>query len=102
MKEFINCLTGTKMLVADEREQEYLAAGHRPVRLPEKFPAVPPEAEESGNQAAEQAASAATPPAEESGAEGAEKAAPAKAAKPAHSAAKKPAAAQRQKPAAKK
>ena len=95
MKEFINCLTGTKMLVADEREQEYLAAGHRPLRLPEKSPAVPPEAEESGNQAA----SAATPPAEESGAE---KAAPAKAAKPAHSAAKKPAAAQRQKPAAKK
>lgn len=98
MKEFVNCLTGTKMLVADEREQEYLAAGHRPLRLPEKSPAVPPAAEESGNQAA----SAATPPAEESGEEGAEKAAPAKAAKPAHSAAKKPAAAQRQKPAAKK
>lgn len=83
MKEFINCLTGTKMLVADEREQEYLAAGHRPVRLPEKSPDVPPEAEESGNLEVE-------------------KAAPAKAAKPAHSAAKKPAAAQRQKPAAKK
>ncbi len=30
MKEFINSLTGTWMMVADEREAEYLAAGHRP------------------------------------------------------------------------
>ena len=28
MKEFINGLTGTRMLVADDREAEYLAAGH--------------------------------------------------------------------------
>lgn len=31
MKEFINSLTGTRMAVSDEREKEYLAAGHRPV-----------------------------------------------------------------------
>lgn len=30
MKEFINSLTGTRMLVADGRAEEYLAAGHRP------------------------------------------------------------------------
>lgn len=30
MKEFINSLTGTRMQVADEREGEYLAAGHLP------------------------------------------------------------------------
>lgn len=29
MIEFINRLTGTKMRVADERKDEYLAAGHR-------------------------------------------------------------------------
>ena len=32
MKEFINGLTGTRMLVADDREKEYLDAGHKPVR----------------------------------------------------------------------
>lgn len=31
MKEFINSLTGTRMFVADDREAEYKAAGHRPV-----------------------------------------------------------------------
>lgn len=31
MKEFINSLTGTRMVVSDEREKEYLAAGHQPV-----------------------------------------------------------------------
>lgn len=30
MKEFINSLTGTRMVVSDEREKEYLDAGHRP------------------------------------------------------------------------
>lgn len=37
MIKFINALTGTEMLVADERRDEYLAAGHRlAVRSPEK------------------------------------------------------------------
>lgn len=31
MVEFINNLTGTRMLVAEDREAEYLAAGHRRV-----------------------------------------------------------------------
>lgn len=29
MVVFINSLTGTEMLVADDRKEEYLAAGHR-------------------------------------------------------------------------
>lgn len=29
MIKFINALTGTEMLVADDRKDEYLAAGHR-------------------------------------------------------------------------
>ncbi len=29
MIKFINALTGTDMLVADDRKEEYLAAGHR-------------------------------------------------------------------------
>ena len=29
MVKFINALTGTEMLVADDRKEEYLAAGHR-------------------------------------------------------------------------
>ena len=29
MVVFINALTGTEMLVADDRKEEYLAAGHR-------------------------------------------------------------------------
>lgn len=29
MVEFINALTGTLMLVPDERKEEYLAAGHK-------------------------------------------------------------------------
>lgn len=31
MVKFINKLTGTVMLVADERAEEYKAAGHKPV-----------------------------------------------------------------------
>lgn len=31
MKKFINAYTGTLMFVADEREEEYKAAGHKPV-----------------------------------------------------------------------
>ncbi len=34
MVEFINRLTGTKMLVPDERAAEYEAAGHKPVAAP--------------------------------------------------------------------
>ncbi len=34
MVEFINSFTGTTMWVADEREEEYRAAGHHPVALP--------------------------------------------------------------------
>ena len=29
MIKFINSLTGTEMLVADDRKEEYLAAGHK-------------------------------------------------------------------------
>lgn len=29
MTVFINSLTGTEMLVADDRKEEYLAAGHK-------------------------------------------------------------------------
>lgn len=29
MIKFINALTGTEMLVADDRKEEYLAAGHK-------------------------------------------------------------------------
>lgn len=29
MIKFINALTGTEMFVADDRKEEYLAAGHR-------------------------------------------------------------------------
>ena len=36
MVEFINCMTGTQMWVADERVEEYKAAGHRPAALPSK------------------------------------------------------------------
>lgn len=49
MIAFINSLTGTEMLVADDRKDEYLAAGHRlavsltekpePVEEPKKAPA---------------------------------------------------------------
>ena len=31
MIEFTNAITGTRMWVADERKDEYLAAGHVPV-----------------------------------------------------------------------
>lgn len=49
MITFINSLTGTEMLVADDRKEEYLAAGHRlaadnadmpePVEEPKRAPA---------------------------------------------------------------
>ncbi len=34
MVEFINAYTGTQMWVADERAEEYKAAGHQPVASP--------------------------------------------------------------------
>ena len=33
MVKFINSLTGTEMLVADDRKEEYLAAGHKLVAV---------------------------------------------------------------------
>lgn len=35
MQEFIHSLTGTRMFVADDRVEEYRAAGHRPI-IPDK------------------------------------------------------------------
>lgn len=34
MIRFINRLTGTVMLVSEQRKEEYLAAGHRLIELP--------------------------------------------------------------------
>ena len=34
MVTFINSLTGTEMLVADDRKEEYLAAGHKLAAIP--------------------------------------------------------------------
>lgn len=34
MIKFINALTGTEMLVADDRKEEYIAAGHRLAAAP--------------------------------------------------------------------
>ena len=34
MIKFMNALTGTEMLVADDRKDEYLAAGHRLAAVP--------------------------------------------------------------------
>ena len=36
MIKFINALTGTEMLVADDRKEEYIAAGHRLAAVPFK------------------------------------------------------------------
>lgn len=46
MVEFINRLTGTKMLVQDERAAEYEAAGHKPVAATKKPAKAEPKAEE--------------------------------------------------------
>ena len=43
MIEFINVYTGTRMWVADNRKDEYVAAGHRPVALAEKPTEAPAE-----------------------------------------------------------
>lgn len=40
MLKFINRVTGTEMWVANEREQEYLAAGHKPAVIVPKAPPI--------------------------------------------------------------
>lgn len=95
MKEFINGLTGTRMLVTDEREAEYLAAGHKPVKAKAQETAVPP-AHTGGQTTGSEETSGA--------AEGAKPAAPAAgaAAKTQPAAQKKASTTQKRKPAAKK
>ena len=61
MKEFINGLTGTRMLVADDREAEYLAAGHRLAAEPAPEPTPPPAADAGNADAGSKPASAAKP-----------------------------------------
>lgn len=39
MIKFINALTGTDMWVADDRVEEYKAAGHKPAVIPAEKPA---------------------------------------------------------------
>lgn len=95
MKEFINGLTGTRMLVADDREKEYLAAGHKLVSVKEQENDAPHA--HTGGQTTESE--------ETSGAaEGAKQAAPAAgaAAKTQTAAQKKASTTQKRKPAAKK
>ena len=38
MKKLINAMTGTEMWVADNRLDEYIAAGHMPAAVPEEEP----------------------------------------------------------------
>ena len=95
MKEFINGLTGTRMLVADDREKEYLAAGHKLVSVKEQENDAPHA--HTGGQTTESE--------ETSGAaEGAKQAAPAAGAatKTQPAAQKKASTTQKRKPAAKK
>jgi hypothetical protein len=54
MIEFKNCLTGTLMAVAPEREAEYLAAGHTRVDAPAAVPARQPAEEPAAKQTAEE------------------------------------------------
>ena len=54
MIEFKNCLTGTLMAVAPEREAEYLAAGHTRVDAPAATPARQPAEEPAAKQTAEE------------------------------------------------
>ncbi len=95
MKEFINGLTGTRMLVADDREKEYLAAGHKPVKAKEQETAAPPVNTGSQTTGSEETSAVA---------EGAKTAVPAasKAAKTQPAAQKKASTSQKRKPAAKK
>lgn len=52
MIEFKNCLTGTLMAVAPEREAEYLAEGHTRVDAPAAVPARQPAEEPTAKQTA--------------------------------------------------
>lgn len=36
--KLINAVTGTEMWVADNRKDEYIAAGHKPAAIPEEKP----------------------------------------------------------------
>ena len=54
MIESKNCLTGTLMAVAPEREAEYLAAGHTRVDAPAAVPARQPAEEPAAKQTAEE------------------------------------------------
>ena len=56
MIEFKNCLTGTLMAVAPEREAEYLAEGHTRVDAPAAVPARQPAEEPAEEPAAKQTA----------------------------------------------
>lgn len=101
MKAFINSLTGTRMLVADAREAEYLAAGHR--RAEPDAPEAPPL---PGGDSPEKDAEKEAPSGESAAAEpesalptGGETAKPASSARPA---ARKSTAAQKKKPMARK
>lgn len=40
--KLINAVTGTEMWVADNRLDEYIAAGHRPAAVPEEKPTEEP------------------------------------------------------------
>lgn len=95
MKEFINGLTGTRMLVADDREEEYLAAGHKPVRGQTQESDVPPVHTDGQTAGFEETSGVA---------EGTKMAVPAasKATKTQPAAQKKASTAQKRKPAAKK
>lgn len=44
--KLINAVTGTEMWVADNRLDEYIAAGHRPAAAPEEMPTEEPVKEE--------------------------------------------------------
>lgn len=101
MKVFINSLTGTRMLVADAREAEYLAAGHRRAE-PDAPEAPPPTGGDSQAKEAEQKApsgESAAAEAEGTSNAGGETTKPARSTRPA---AKKSTAAQKRKTAARK
>lgn len=61
MIEFKNCLTGTLMAVAPEREAEYLAAGHTRVDAPAAVPARQPAEEPTAKQTAAKQTAAPAP-----------------------------------------
>lgn len=95
MKEFINSLTGTRMMVADDREAEYLAAGHKPARGKAQETTVPPapaDGQKAGSEETSGAAEKAKP----------EPSAARKTSETKPAAQKKTAATGKQKPAAKK